>query len=127
HDLGNLDLWCPRDLVVTYSQHYCTKCRKSFHAVVSLYPAGNAVASKSGKILPFHNRVRGFCHGITPLFLPAHGPGAPLALRHAALGRPNRVTGGVSEPTKPSAAAVQPSQRPQPVPWPPPKPLLCRL
>jgi len=21
HDLGNLDLWCPRDLVVTYSQH----------------------------------------------------------------------------------------------------------
>src|SRR5262249_16992362 len=28
HDLGNLDLWCPRDLVVTYSQHYCTKCRK---------------------------------------------------------------------------------------------------
>ena len=28
HDLGNLDLWCPRDLVVTYSQHYCTKCQK---------------------------------------------------------------------------------------------------
>src|SRR5262249_50624746 len=25
HALGNLDLWCPRDLVVTYSQHYCTK------------------------------------------------------------------------------------------------------
>ncbi len=24
HDLGNLDLWCPRDLVITYSQHYCT-------------------------------------------------------------------------------------------------------
>src|SRR5437868_8779612 len=21
HDLGNLDLWCPRDLVITYSQH----------------------------------------------------------------------------------------------------------
>jgi len=30
HDLGNLDLWCPRDLVVTYSQHFCTKCRKYF-------------------------------------------------------------------------------------------------
>ena len=30
HDLGNLDVWCPRDLVVTYSQHYCTKCRKYF-------------------------------------------------------------------------------------------------
>ena len=28
HDLGHLDLSCPRDLVITYSQHYCTKCRK---------------------------------------------------------------------------------------------------
>ena len=35
HDLGNLDLWCPRDLVVTYSQHYGTKCRKYFHADLS--------------------------------------------------------------------------------------------
>ena len=35
HDLGNLDLWCPRDLVVTYSQHYCTKCRKYFNADLS--------------------------------------------------------------------------------------------
>jgi hypothetical protein len=25
HDLGNLALWCPRDLVITYSQHDCTK------------------------------------------------------------------------------------------------------
>jgi hypothetical protein len=32
HDLGNLDLWCPRELVVTYSQHYCTKCQKYFNA-----------------------------------------------------------------------------------------------
>src|SRR5437764_4857766 len=32
HDLGNLDVWCPRDLLVTYSQHYCTKCRKYFNA-----------------------------------------------------------------------------------------------
>src|SRR5262244_1041642 len=52
--------------------------------VVYLQHAGNAVASKSGTIPPFHDRVREFCHGITPLFLPAHGPGAPLALRHAA-------------------------------------------
>ncbi len=42
HDLGNLDLWCPRDLVVTYSQHYCTKCRKYFHADLSdLAPPGS--------------------------------------------------------------------------------------
>ena len=42
HDLGNLDLWCPRDLVVTYSQHYCTKCRKYFQADLSdLAPPGS--------------------------------------------------------------------------------------
>src|SRR6516165_10287842 len=41
HDLGNLDLWCPRDLVVTYAQHYCTQCRKYFHADLSaLAPPG---------------------------------------------------------------------------------------
>src|SRR5882724_3614878 len=42
HDLGNLDVWCPRDLVVTYSQHYCTKCRKYFNADLSdLAPPGS--------------------------------------------------------------------------------------
>ena len=42
HDLGNLDLWCPRDLVVTYSQPYCTKCRKYFNADLSdLAPPGS--------------------------------------------------------------------------------------
>ena len=41
HDFGNLDVWCPRDLVVTYSQHYCTKCRKYFNADLSdLAPPG---------------------------------------------------------------------------------------
>ena len=41
HDLGNLDLWCPRDLVVTYAQHSCTKCRKYCHADLSdLAPPG---------------------------------------------------------------------------------------
>jgi hypothetical protein len=42
HDLGNLALWGPRDLIVTYSQHYCTKCRKYFNADLSdLAPAGS--------------------------------------------------------------------------------------
>jgi hypothetical protein len=42
HDLGNLEVWCPRDLVVTYSQHSCTKCRKYFHADLSaLAPPGS--------------------------------------------------------------------------------------
>ena len=42
HDLGNLDRWCPRDLIVTYSQHYCTKCRQYFNADLSdLAPPGS--------------------------------------------------------------------------------------
>src|SRR6516164_4939194 len=42
HDLGNLDLWCPRDLVITYSRHYCTKCRKYFSMDLSdLAPPGS--------------------------------------------------------------------------------------
>jgi hypothetical protein len=42
HDLGNLDAWCPRDLLVTYSQHSCTKCRTYFNADLSdLAPPGS--------------------------------------------------------------------------------------
>ena len=42
HDLGNLDVWCPRDLLVTSSQHYCAKCRKYFSADLSkLAPPGS--------------------------------------------------------------------------------------
>ena len=42
HDLGNLDVWCPRDLVVTYSQHSCTPCRTYLHADLSaLAPPGS--------------------------------------------------------------------------------------
>jgi hypothetical protein len=42
HDLGNLDLWCPRDLVSTYAQHDCTQGRKYFHADLSdLAPSGS--------------------------------------------------------------------------------------
>ena len=41
HDLGHRDLWCPRELVVTYAQHYCTKGRQYFHADLSaLAPPG---------------------------------------------------------------------------------------
>ena len=42
HDLGNLDLWCPRDLVVTYSQPDCPQCRKDGNADLSdLAPPGS--------------------------------------------------------------------------------------
>src|SRR6266436_7655914 len=42
HDLGNLDLSCPRHLVITYSQHDCTQCRKYFNADLSdLAPPGS--------------------------------------------------------------------------------------
>ena len=41
HDFGNLDLWCPRDLVVTSSQHSCTQCRTYVNADLSdLAPPG---------------------------------------------------------------------------------------
>src|SRR4030095_3850138 len=74
----------------------------------------------------FTTCVRGFCHGITPLFLPAHGPGAPLALRHAALCLAKRVSRRGSEAIQTSATAVQAFQRPQAGAWPHPQPLLCR-
>jgi hypothetical protein len=32
HDLGNPLTGRPRDLIVIYSQHYCTRCRKYFNA-----------------------------------------------------------------------------------------------
>jgi hypothetical protein len=42
HDLGHLDLWGPRALVVTYSQHSCSKGRKYLHADLSdLGPPGS--------------------------------------------------------------------------------------
>jgi hypothetical protein len=42
HDLGHLDVWCPRDLVVTYSQHDCTKCRTYLNAdLADLAPPGS--------------------------------------------------------------------------------------
>ena len=42
HDVGNLDVWCPRALLVTYSQHSCTKCRTYLSADLSaLAPPGS--------------------------------------------------------------------------------------
>ena len=42
HDFGHLDVGCPRDLLVTYAQHYCTKCRRYFNADLSaLAPPGS--------------------------------------------------------------------------------------
>ena len=38
HDLGNLDLWYPRDLVVTYSQHYCTRGPRTIRVNFPLGP-----------------------------------------------------------------------------------------
>ena len=35
HDLGDLSTGCPVDLLVTYSSHYCSKCRKHFHIDLS--------------------------------------------------------------------------------------------
>jgi endogenous inhibitor of DNA gyrase (YacG/DUF329 family) len=35
HDLGDLAANRPRDLIVTYSQHYCTRCKKFFNVDLS--------------------------------------------------------------------------------------------
>jgi hypothetical protein len=35
HDVGDLVSGRPRDIVLTYSQHHCTKCRKYFNADVT--------------------------------------------------------------------------------------------
>ena len=35
HDVGNLDGWCPRHLLVTYAPHDCTQCRQDFSAARS--------------------------------------------------------------------------------------------
>src|SRR5947208_11027821 len=42
HDFGNLDVWCPRDLVCRLLLEKKTKCRKYFHADLSdLAPPGS--------------------------------------------------------------------------------------
>ena len=42
HDWGNLDVWCPRALIVTYSPHDWTKCRKYLSAdLAALAPPGS--------------------------------------------------------------------------------------
>jgi hypothetical protein len=35
HDLGDLAANCPVDRVVTYSQHYCSRCKHNFNADMS--------------------------------------------------------------------------------------------
>lgn len=35
HDLGNMLTGRPRDVIVLYSQHYCTRCRKYFNVDMS--------------------------------------------------------------------------------------------
>ena len=35
HDLGDLAAGCPIDLLVTYSSHYCSHCRKYFNSDLS--------------------------------------------------------------------------------------------
>ena len=35
HDLGDLAIGCPIDLLVTYSSHYCSNCRKYFNSDLS--------------------------------------------------------------------------------------------
>jgi hypothetical protein len=54
HDLGNLDLWCPRDLIVTYAQHDCTKCRQYCHADPGSFSFRKEIANQA------QNELKGF-------------------------------------------------------------------
>src|SRR6266851_3602621 len=71
--------------------------------------------------------VRGLCHGITPLFLPADVPGTPLALHHAAFCLAKRVSRRGSEAIPASAATAPALSRPEAVSWSHPQAPLCRL
>ena len=55
----------------TWVMRYLTfhDCQDPRNRVVYLQPAGNSIARKSGKISPFHHRMREACHGIGPVFL----------------------------------------------------------
>src|SRR5262249_54024865 len=75
----------------------------------------------------FTTCVRGLCHGITPLFLPADVPGTPLALRHAALCLAKRVYRRRSEAIQASAATAQALPRPEAVSWAHPQAPVCPL
>src|SRR5262249_16635788 len=69
----------------------------------------------------FTTCVRGLCHGITPLFLPADVPGTPLALHHAALCLANPVYRTGSPPTTSPTPTAPAPPRPEAVSWPPPQ------
>src|SRR4029453_15838337 len=60
----------------------------------------------------FTTCVRGLCHGITPLFLPADVPGTPRALRHVACCLAKRVARRGSEAIQASAATGHAFTRP---------------
>ena len=63
---------CPRDLVITYSQHYCTKCRKYFNAG----PVRSGATGQS--VHPPRDRSGGTARGRGRLALPP-GELAPVA------------------------------------------------
>src|SRR5262244_910015 len=75
----------------------------------------------------FTTCVRGLCHGILLLFLPADVPGTPLALRHAAFCLAKRVYRRGSEAIEASAATAQALPRPEAVSWAHPQAPVCRL
>src|SRR5712691_5057270 len=74
----------------------------------------------------FTTCVRGLCHGIAPVFLPAGAAGTSVALRHAALYLAKRAYRRGSEAI-PASATAQALQRPEAVSWPHPQAPLCCL
>src|SRR5205823_14736740 len=95
--------------------------------VVCLYRAGNSVACKTDIMPPFHHHVRGLCHGITPVFLPAGAVGSTLALLHVALCVAQRARR--RPPEAPPASPTTPHAPPCPeaLSWPHPQAPLRRV
>src|SRR5436853_1207469 len=107
---------CRRSKLVSMDTRSCT-------SILRVIPSpANQVQSPH-----FTTCVRGLCHGIPPLFLPADVPRTPLALRHAALCLAKRVYRRGSEAIQASAATAQALPRPAAVFWPHPQAPLCRL
>src|SRR5262245_47575081 len=85
HDLGNLDLWCPRDLVVTYAQHYWLSDSIGDHVILTM------ISNTIGK--PGTGKRQDGLNGVKERPVPVVFEDAPAALDRIVLTMVWRVIG----------------------------------
>src|SRR5262249_35194345 len=95
-DLGNLDLWCPRDLVVTYAQHYWLSDSIGDHVILTM------ISNTIGK--PGTGKRQDGLNGVKERPVPVVFEDAPAALDRIVLTMVWRVIGqaqlyGIRPPT----------------------------